>query len=341
MRKRFGRTAAVARTGNGVLLFRSCLVSAEYPGVEAATKWLLERFDIEYTIHPEQTCCTGLGYYSDLMPIQTTVCLAARNACVAVENDHPTMTYLCSTCYAINKKARNILEVDDYRRDANVVLEKVGRRYDDTVAGSVRHKHTLDILWGAHDSIPGLVRRRLDGVKVATHPACHYCKVFPEETMGSNENFMVPEELLMPAGVTPTGNYNEKTLHCGAGFRNRFVNPSISVAVTRQKLRRLAEERVDVLVHMCPNCHVQFDRYHDIISDASGEEYPFVHLHVQQLLALALGADPEKDVGVQSHSQDVEPFLERIGAGRRTACALCSPGRCPAEKALAADQAAR
>jgi heterodisulfide reductase subunit B len=47
---------------------------------------------------------------------------------------------------------------------------------------------------------------------------------------------------------------------------------------------------------------------------SAGEEYPFIHLHVQQLLALAMGADPEKVVGVQSHSQDVEPFLERIGA---------------------------
>ncbi len=42
-----------------------------------------------------------------------------------------------------------------------------------------------------------------------------------------------------------------------------------------------------------------------------------MHLHVQQLLALALGADPEKVVGIQSHSQDVEPFLERIGARTR------------------------
>ena len=319
MSKRFRKTPDVPRTDGGVLLFRSCLVSAEYPGVEAATKWLFERLDIEYTVNPEQTCCTGLGYYSDLMPIQTTVGLAARNACVAVDDGHPTMCYLCSTCYAINKKARNILDVDEHRRRTNEVLEKVGRRYDDAVAGTVQHKHTLEILWGAHESIPELVRRRLDGIKVATHPACHYCKVFPDETLGDNEDFMVPEELLMPAGVTPTGNYNEKTLHCGAGFRNRFVNPSISVAVTQQKLRRLAQEQVDVLVHMCPNCHVQFDRYHDIISASAGEEYPFVHLHVQQLLALALGADPEKDVGVQTHSQNVEPFLERIGARQKAA----------------------
>jgi len=77
---------------------------------------------------------------------------------------------------------------------------------------------------------------------------------------------------------------------------------------------------------MCPNCHVQFDRYHDIISASAGEEYPFVHLHVQQLLALAFGADPEKVVGIQSHSQDVEPFLERIGA-RQTAAAAAGGAR--------------
>jgi heterodisulfide reductase subunit B len=310
----FRKIPDVPRTNGGVMLFRSCLVSGEYPGVEAATKWLFERLDIEYTVNPEQTCCTGLGYYSDLIPIQTAVGLAARNACVGVDDGHPTICYMCSTCYAINKKARNILEVEENRRTTNEVLSKVGRRYDDMVAGAVQHKHTLDILWGAHDSIPKLVRRRLDGIKVATHPACHYCKVFPDETLGDNEDLMAPEQLLMPAGITPTGNYNEKTLHCGAGFRQRFVNSSISLAVTQQKLRRLAQEHVDVLVHMCPNCHVQFDRYHDIISVSAGEEYPFVHLHVQQLLALALGADPEKDVGVQSHSQNVEPFLERIGA---------------------------
>ena len=240
--------------------------------------------------------------------------IAARNACVCVDDEHPVMSYLCSTCYAINKKARNILDVPGYRAETNAVLAEIGREYDDRVAGTVRHKHVLDVLWGAHDSVPGLVRRRLDGIKVATHPACHYCKVFPDETLGDNENFMVPEEMLVPAGVVSTGAYNEKQTHCGAGFRQRFVNPSISVGVTQKKLHRLHEENVDVLVHMCPNCHIQFDRYSDTISEATGEEFPFIHLHVQQLLALALGADPEKVVGVQTHSQDVEPFLERIGA---------------------------
>ena len=324
------RTPDIEPVTSGVLLFRSCLISTEYPGAEAATKWLFERFGIEYTVHPEQTCCTGLGYYSELVPVETSVALAARNACVAVEDGHPVMSYLCSTCYAINKKARNILSVDAYRADTNKVLAKVGREYTDSVASAVRHSHTMEILWSAHASIPGMISRRLDGIKVATHPACHYCKVFPDEVVGDSENFMIPEDLLEDTGVIKTGLYNEKTTHCGAGFRQRFVNPGIAVAVTREKLRRLAQEDVDVCVHMCPNCAIQFDRHHSIIEASSQEEYPFVHLHVQQLLALALGADPDKDCGLGSHSQDVEPLLERIGARTKSTSPAAEAAEPPA-----------
>jgi hypothetical protein len=88
MGKRYSSTPDVPRINRGVTIFRSCL-----------------------------SCCTGLGYYSDLMPIQTTVGIAARNACVAVDDEHPVMSYLCSTCYAINKKARNILDVPEYRAE--------------------------------------------------------------------------------------------------------------------------------------------------------------------------------------------------------------------------------
>jgi heterodisulfide reductase subunit B1 len=312
-------TPDIPPIAGGVQIFRSCLISTEYPGVEAATKWLFERFDVEYIVNPDQTCCTGLGYYSDMMPFPTTCAVSARNSCVAVEADHPIQSYLCSTCYAINKKSRNVLDVPEYRATTNEVLAEIGREYTDDVASTIRHMHTLEILWSRHHSIPGLIKRRLDGIKVATHPACHYCKVFPDEVTGNSENFMIPEDLLAPTGVISTGNYNEKTTHCGAGFRQQFVNPDISQAVTRQKLMRLAQEGIDVCVHMCPNCAVAFDRHHDIISSLTHEAYPFVHLHAQQLVALALGADPDLVCGVVSHSQDVEPFLERIGARDKVA----------------------
>jgi len=305
----------------GVALFRSCLVSTQYPGVEAATKWLFEQLGVEYVVDPDQTCCTGLGYYTDVVSFPMTVAVAARNACVAADAGHPIQAYLCSTCYAINKKARDALEVPAQREATNRALRRIGRTYDDRVAGQVQHRHVLEILWSRRPSLGGLVRRRLAGVKVATHPACHYCKVFPNEVLGDSENLMLPEDLLEPTGAEKTGWYPEKATHCGAGFRQRFVNPSMSLAVTREKLRRLAEQGIDVCVHMCPNCHIQFDRFHDSIAEATGERYPFVHLHLQQLLALALGADPDRVCGVEAHSQDLEPLLERIGARPRASLA--------------------
>ena len=139
----------------GVQIFRSCLISTEYPGVESATKWLFERFDVEYIVNTDQTCCTGLGYYTDMMPFPTTMAISARNSCVAVEAGHPIQSYLCSTCYAVNKKSQHVLAVPEYRKQANEVLAKIGREYSDTVDRTIQHMHTLEILWSRHHSIPG------------------------------------------------------------------------------------------------------------------------------------------------------------------------------------------
>ena len=43
-----------------ILLFRSCLVSVEYPGVEASTKYVFEKLGIDYAISEKQTCCRSL-----------------------------------------------------------------------------------------------------------------------------------------------------------------------------------------------------------------------------------------------------------------------------------------
>ena len=315
-------TPDIPAVTGGVLLFRSCLISTEYPGAEAATKWLFERFGIEYTVHPEQSCCTGLGYYSELVPVATSVALAARNACVAVEDGHPVMSYLCSTCYAINKKARNILQVPEYRAETNKVLAGIGREYTDEVAGAIHHSHTMEILWSAHHSIPGLIRRRLDGIKVATHPACHYCKVFPDEVVGDSENFMIPEDLLEATGrdqdrplqreddalrrrlstalrepLDRHGRDPREAPPAGSG-EGRRVRPHVSQL--RRPVRPPPQHhRSNRRTRRTPSC---------TSTCSSSWRWPSA-------------PTPTRTAASPSHSQDVEPLLARIGARNKVAVA--------------------
>jgi heterodisulfide reductase subunit B len=63
---------------------------------------------------------------------------------------------------------------------------------------------------------------------------------------------------------------------------------------------------------MCPNCQLQFDRNQKIIEKSLGTEFNIICLNISQFLALAIGADPYKVVGIQTHTVPVEPILDKI-----------------------------
>ena len=95
---------------NKIYFFRSCLISTEYPGVESSTKWAFNKLNVDWIQNPNQSCCTGLGYYFDVFDQISTTAIAARNFYLAKEKTrYENFAILCSTCYAINKKACKLL----------------------------------------------------------------------------------------------------------------------------------------------------------------------------------------------------------------------------------------
>ena len=86
----------------------------------------------------------------------------------------------------------------------------------------------------------------------------------------------------------------------------------MSLKVTEDKLRSLKEDNVDILVHLCPNCHVQFDRYQNLISKRTNEDFDIIHLNIAQFMAIVMGADFNKVVGVQAHTVPVENKLKDL-----------------------------
>jgi len=123
---------------------------------------------------------------------------------------------------------------------------------------------------------------------------------------------MIIETLVNECGVETVDWYDHKTSTCGNGFRQRYMNKNLSLEVSNEKLMSLKENGVDILLHMCPNCQLQFDRNQKVIGEKLGVDFNIVCLNISQFLALALGADPYQIVGIQTHSVPVEPILEKI-----------------------------
>lgn len=301
-----------------ILLFKSCLVSVEYPGVESSTAFLFDKLGVGYHRDERQSCCTGLGHYYDLFDQLSTTALAARNFWVAKDSGNSNIAVMCATCYAILKKSAEILNEDDKAREKiNRLLEEAGLGKMVYHKGDIDpHKnifHAAEVLYRKKELFENLPHLDFSQFNIATHHACHYCKVHYEDTIGGVRQPMLLDELAASCGAETEGWYDQKRLTCGAGFRQRFTNNELSLNVTSEKLMSLKENQTDIMLHMCPNCQMQFDRYQPVIEKKIGEKFNMFHLNISQFLALNLGADPYKVVGIQTHTVPVEPLLKKLG----------------------------
>jgi len=302
-----------------IMLFKSCLVSGEYPGVESSTKYVFDKVGIDYLVDDRQSCCTGLGHYSDVFDQFSTTVIGARNFHLANETNHTNIAMMCATCYAIHKKVAKLLNNNEkVRLDVNNVfkesnLEKM--KYEKcSIDSSSNIFHVVELLYNKRDEIAKHIKLDLSKFRIATHHACHYCKVQYEDTIEGFRDPKILDELLKSCGIETIEWYNNKRATCGAGFRQRFVNRDLSMQVTEDKLLALKDENADILVHMCPNCQMQFDRYQPFIAKDLNTEFNIFHLNIVQLIAFIMGADPYKVVGIQTHTVPIEPLIEKIEA---------------------------
>lgn len=301
-----------------ITLFRSCLVSAEYPGIEASTKFIFDKLGIEYVIDRNQSCCTGLGHYYDIFDELSTTALAARNFSHAIKNNHKHYVPMCATCYAILKNAALILnQKDDVREEINKSFKEHGLEnleyHKNDINPTDDITHVVDILYYLKDEIPKHKKVDVSGLKIATHHGCHYCKVHYNDTLGGVRNPEIMDKICEVMGAPTIGWYDHKRLTCGCGFRQRYANRELSLEASTDKFESLYKEDVDLLLVMCPNCHLQFDRYEQVIQNKTQHKKHMVVLNIAQLVALYMGGNPYEILGIQTHTVKVEPILDKLG----------------------------
>lgn len=300
-----------------ILLFKTCLVNVEYPGIESSTRYILDMIDVEHMVDERQSCCTGLGHYFDLFDQLSTTAIAARNFQIALKTGHGNIVTMCATCYAILKKSAKILNHnEEVRNKVNKILENSDLERMEYKTGDMDPSknifHVAEIFFNKREEISKLVKFDLSNLKVATHHACHYCKVYYNDAMEGVRNPNLLDGLAAAVGVETVGWYDHKKVTCGSGFRQRFTNKEVSLAVTAEKLQSLKEHEVEILLHMCPNCQMQFDRYQPYIEEKLDTKFNICHLNIAQFIALAFGADPYNTIGIQTHTVPIEPLLKRL-----------------------------
>ncbi len=300
-----------------ILLFRSCLVSVEYPGVESSTKFVFDKLGVDYAISEKQTCCTGLGHYSDVFTQVDTSAIGARNFKIAKNLNRCNLVMMCATCYAINKKSVKLLNTkDDLRNKINNLFENNGLKHLTYEKNDLLPRenifHVVDILYSKKDEIKKNIKYDLSNYKIATHHGCHYCKVHYEDTIAGFRDPNILDELVEACGCETIGWYDHKRATCGTGFRQRYSNPDLSFTATADKMNALAEEDVEILIHLCPNCHIQFDRYQHLISKRENKNYKAIHLNIAQFIAIVMGGDFNKVIGVKSHTVPIDSIIKEL-----------------------------
>lgn len=286
-------------------LFLGCLIPNRYPGIEKATRLVLDELEINWSELKEAACCPAPGVFRSFDRL-TWLTLASRNLVLAERKNTDILT-ICNGCFSSLMDANNVLKNDDsLRNEVNTHLKKIGKEY----RGTVEVRHIVEFLYRdvGTERLNRAIEKPLE-IRTAVHYGCHLLKPTADRKLGKAECPVFFDELVEATGAVSVP-YEGKTSCCGAGGGVRSAMLETSLKMTEYKLTRMKKAGVDCIVDACPFCHLQYDWGQAELAGA-GKIYNLPVVHYSQLLGLALGRTPE-EVGLHMNEIRNEGFEEKI-----------------------------
>ncbi|MDR2894228.1 MAG: heterodisulfide reductase subunit B [Alistipes sp.] len=302
---------------------RSCIRQNFFPGSETTfLRIMSEALGKDIYDDPRHTSCTGIGYHSDIVPLDTTMAVVARQFALMTEAGYENIAISCITSFGLYTE---ILETwhefpETEARARENLWKATGREFKKPK----NIAHTSDIVFHNRETIAAQAVRSLvnastgEPLRVVEHIGCHYAKIFPKSGIGGSEFPYVLAGMVEQWGGGVV-DYPERRHCCGFGFRNYIVqaNRGFSIANSRRKLESMAPSRPDFIVANCPGCAMFLDKWQYTIAEmenvtygADGRGIPV--LTYEEMTGLVLGYDPW-EMGMQMHQVDVEPVLAKMG----------------------------
>jgi heterodisulfide reductase subunit B len=290
----------------GYAYFLGCIMNNRYPGIEKATRIMFEKLGVELKDMEGASCCPAPGVFGSF-DLTTQQSIAARNITIAEDMGMDVLTE-CNGCFGSLYETNHLLHEDEEQKEKiNKVLAEVGREYK----GEVNVRHFAEIIYNdiGLDKLQEAITNPLN-LDVAVHYGCHFLK--PSAAIGIDDPMKptILDELVEVTGAKSI-DYKDKMMCCGAGGGLRSRDLDVTLDYTKEKLDNMIEAGVDIIVNVCPFCHLQFDVGQKEVNKKYGTDYNIPVFHLAQIYGLAMGLSRE-DITIDAQQISAEPAMAKL-----------------------------
>ena len=302
---------------------RSCIRQTFFPGSEHAfLRIMREELGKDICDNPHQHTCTGIGYHSDVVPMETTMTICARLFSLMTECGYENYVPSCITSFGVfNEVMEKWERQPELKEKVRQWLWEATKREFEVPKNLV---HPSDLIYKFRFDLKPKMKYQLVNrftgkpLRVVEHIGCHYAKIFPDRGVGGAEFPYVLAGMIEAWGGEVV-DYPERRHCCGFGFRQYLVreNRGYSIANTKKKFQSMEPYEADFIVCNCPGCAMFLDKWQYTIAEMEHktydkEGYGIPVLTYEEMTGLLLGYDPWR-LGLQLHQVQCERLLNKIG----------------------------
>lgn len=294
-------------------LYLGCNIPLRRPDIEYSMRYVLKELGFEIVDLDGAACCPAFGSLPSVDIVAWCVG-SAWNMSIAESKGLEYMVTGCGSCYGSMNEARyHMEEHPEIKEKVNEILGTVGMKYEGKVTLHNFYNFLYDLV--GLEELKKAVKYPLNGMVIGVQVGCH--NLWPSKAYPANdENTFQPKRMreVVEAlgGVAPW--YSMMTDCCGMGALGSLAREK-SLALFKKKAEKMIEEiNPELFVTGCSSCLLRFDNDQAVMKKDNLIDFEIPAMHIAQLVALCLGAEPEKAVGLAQVPQD--QVLEKIRGGK-------------------------